>query len=229
MKKKEAIRTFNFSDAVLVIKGREKIAFMKRDAAEFANFDIKTTDVAQLETSLTAFSESITDIEALSDQTEVTAIKDVKAEELRVAIRDLMTRVELKFGLSTARYKKFGTETLSKQSDADLLITGKRVVRVAKTLLSELAPKGVTPAMLAAITTLYSDFEELLITMKIKIGDRDVLQEDRVEEANRIYATLVSYTNTGRNIWSTSNVAKYNDYVIYNTISGEAPVDEPVI
>jgi hypothetical protein len=165
----------------------------------------------------------------LSDQTEVTAIKNGKAEELRVAIRDLMTRVELKFGLSTARYRKFGTGILSKQSDADLLITGKRVVRVAKTFLSELAPKGVTPAMLTAITTLYSDFEELLITMKIKIGDRDVLQEDRVEEANRIYATLVSYTNTGRNIWSTSNVAKYNDYVIYNTISGEAPVDEPIV
>lgn len=29
MKKKETVRTFNFSDAVLITKGKEKIAFMK--------------------------------------------------------------------------------------------------------------------------------------------------------------------------------------------------------
>ena len=159
MKKKEVVRTFNFSDAILITKGKEKIAFMKRDATEFEGFGVATLEVTELEQSLTDFSDSITDIEALSDQTEVTAIKDAKAEELRVAIRDLMTRVELKFNTGTARYKKFGTDTLSKQSDADLVITGKRVVRVANSILSELAPKKVTPAMLNLITTLYNDFE----------------------------------------------------------------------
>jgi hypothetical protein len=221
MKKKEVVRAFNFSDAVLVTKGKEKIAFMKRDAVEFAKFGIASTDIATLENSITTFSDSITDIEALSDQTEVTAIKDTKAEELRVALRDLMTRVELKFDTGTAKYKKFGTETLSKQTDAELLITGKRAVRVATTFLTELAEKGVTTSTLTAITTLSNDFEELLISMKIKIGDRDVMQEERVELANSIYAKLVSYTTTGRNIWSTTNVAKYNDYLVYNTSTGE--------
>lgn len=224
MKKKEVLRTFNFSDAVLITKGKEKIAFMKRDAAKFDGFGITNTDLDNLENSITDFSEGITDIEALSDQTEVTAIKDAKAEELRVAIRDLMTRVELKFEQGTAKYKKFGTDTLSKQSDAELLITGKRVVRVANTLLTELAEKGVTPAMLTTITTLATEFEELLIDMKIKIGNRDIMQEERVEQANSIYATLVSYTTTGRNIWNTNNVAKYNDYVLYNTPSGEEEI-----
>ena len=138
MKKKEVFRTFNFSDAVLITKGKEKIAFMKRDATKFAGFGITNTNLDNLENSITAFSEGITDIEALSDQTEVTAIKDAKAEELRVAIRDLMTRVELKFDQGTAKYRKFGTDTLSKQSDAELLITGKRVVRVANTLFKTL-------------------------------------------------------------------------------------------
>jgi hypothetical protein len=41
-----------------------------------------------------------------------------------------MARAELKYGNSNAKYKKFGTEALSQQSDSDLLITGKRVVRV---------------------------------------------------------------------------------------------------
>ena len=61
----------------------------------------------------------------------------------------------------------------------------------------------------------------LIIDMKIKIGERDILQENRVETANAIYATLVNYTKAGQSIWSSRNVAKYNDYVLYNTISGE--------
>jgi hypothetical protein len=228
MKKKEVVRTFNFSDAVLVTKGKEKIAFIKRDASEFAKFGITDANIASLENSLTVFSETATDVEALNEQTEVTTIKDAKAEELRVAIRAVMTRVELQFGLTSSKYRKFGTDTLSKQTDADLLITGKRVVRVAKMFLSELAKKGLTQTMLDTITGICNDFENLIIDMKIKIGDRDIQQEDRIEAANIIYNILVSYTNTGQSIWTTSNVAKYNDYVLYNTTTGDAPVN-PVI
>lgn len=57
--------------------------------------------------------------------------------------------------------------------------------------------------------------------MNLKISDRDIEQESRVEAGNAIYNTLIKYTNTGQSIWVSSNVAKYNDYVIYNTASGE--------
>ena len=49
------------------------------------------------------------------------------------------------------------------------------------------------------------------------------MQEDRVEAGNTIYTTLVKYTSIGLSIWETSDVAKYNDYVIYNTATGEMP------
>ena len=229
MKKKEVVRVFNFSDAVLVTKGKEKVAFMRRDAVAFAQFGIQETSINQLASSLEAFADGITDVEAVGDQTTITALKDAKAEEVRVAIRAIMTRVELQFGVNTSTYRKFGTEALAQQPDADLLITGRRVVRVGNTLLSALAAKGVTPALLTQLTTLCLDFENLIIDMKIKIGERDVLQEERVEMANAIYTTLASYAKTGQNIWETSNVAKYNDYVIYNTITGEPAVESPII
>jgi hypothetical protein len=229
MKKKETVRLFNFSDAVLVTKTKEKIAFVRRDAAEFVTFGIKASEVNQLETDINLFANAITDIEAVGDQTAVTALKDAKAEDLRVAIRGVMSRVELKFKPNTSKYRKFGTDALAQQTDADLLLVGKRVVRVANVFLAELTEKGITTAMLANITTLCNDFENLIIDMKIKIGERDVLQEERVEMANAIYATLVSYTNTGQSIWTTSNVAKYNDYVLYNTPTGDAPLAAVVL
>ncbi|PKB17519.1 hypothetical protein [Flavobacterium sp. 5] len=223
MKKPLVSRLYKFSDATLVTTGKEKIAFMRRDAAAFTPFGISAALLSSLETAINTFSNTITDIEAVSNQTGVTASKDAKADQLRVAIRTVMARVELKYGTSNAVYRKFGTEALSQQSDSDLLITGKRVVRVGTEFLPTLTANGLTVAMLTAITTLCNEFENLIIDLKIKIGERDIAQEDRVEAGNNIYHILVKYTTMGLSIWETSDVAKYNDYVIYNTINSEAP------
>ena len=223
MKKTPVVRLYIFSDATLVTTAKEKIAFMRRDAAAFTPFGITATLVTSLETAINTFSNTITDIESLSNQTEVTTNKDAKAEQLRVAIRTIMARVELKYGTDSARYKKFGTEALSKQTDSDLLITGKRVARVGTEYLATLTTNGLTAAMLTDVTKLCNEFELLIIDLKIKIGDRDIKQEDRVEAGNSIYKTLSKYTAIGQTIWETTDIAKYNDYVIYNTVSGETP------
>jgi hypothetical protein len=231
MKKPSVVRLYRFSDATLVTTGKEKIAFMRRDVAAFTPFGVTAALVTSLETAINVFSNSITDIESVSNQTGVTTNKDTKADQLRVAIRNVMARAELKYGTDSAKYKKFGTEALARQSDSDLLITGKRVVRVGTEFLADLTANGLTAAMLTAITTLCNEFEVLIIDLKIKIGERDIMQEDRVEAGNIIYKTLVQYTTTGLSIWETSDVAKYNDYVIYNTVSGETPevVAQPIV
>jgi hypothetical protein len=48
---------------------------------------------------------------------------------------------------------------------------------------------------------------------------------------NMIYKTLIQYTTTGLSICQTTDVAKYNDYVVYNTVSGETPevATEPIL
>ena len=222
MKKPSVIRLYNFSDATLVTTGKEKIAFMRRDVAAFTPFGITATLMTSLQTAINTFLNTITDIEAVSNQTSITAKKDVKADQLRVAIRTIMTRVELKYGTKDAIYRKFGTDALSQQSDSDLLITGKRVVRAGTEFLATLTANGLTAAMLTALTTLCNEFDTLLLDQKIKIGDRDIMQEDRVEAGNAIYKTLVKYTTAGLSIWETSDVAKYNDYVIYNTVNAES-------
>lgn len=95
------------------------------------------------------------------------------------------------------------------------------MIRVGTIWLTELTADGLTAAMLTALITLANQLETLIIDQKIKIADRDIIQEDRVEAGNASYTSLVNFTNAGRNIWETSDVAKYNDYLIYNTESGE--------
>lgn len=224
MKKKEAVRAYNFSDAKLVTTVNEKIAFIRRDAAEFNGFGITSAMVDALESQTNLFSNTATDVELVGNQKEVTATKEALAEQLRQAIRGVMSRVVLKYEEQTAKYKKFGTEALSQQSDAQLLVIASRVVRVGTEMLADLADNGLTTAMLSHIKSIRDDLEQELISMNLKISDRDIEQENRVEAGNAIYNTLIKYTNTGQSIWVSSNVAKYNDYVIYNTASGEVAV-----
>lgn len=226
MKKNEVTRLYNFSDAQLVAIGNEKIAFMRRDLADFAFFGLGEPQFTALETKIDAFSNLVTDIESASNQVQITEEKDAKAEELKMAIRSVMTRVAQKNGEKSSRYKNYGVDALSKQSDADLIITAKRVVRVGTNNLDDLASVGLTMGLLENISNINTQFETLLIDQKLKIGERDIEQEDRVEAGNVIYTDLVTYTKTGQDIWVSKEVAKYNDYVIYNTESGENP-DEP--
>ncbi|OYX83011.1 MAG: hypothetical protein B7Y83_12900, partial [Flavobacteriales bacterium 32-34-25] len=72
MKKSSVSRLYKFSDASLVTTAKEKIAFMRRDVTAFTPFGITATLVTSLETATNAFSNTITDIEAVNNQTQVT-------------------------------------------------------------------------------------------------------------------------------------------------------------
>ncbi len=229
MKKKEVVRAYNFTDAKLVTTTNEKIAFIRRDAAEFSGYGITAAMVDELGAKNELFSDSVTDIEMRGKQTEVTAAKNLLVDELQEAIRGVMSRVVLKYAEESARYRRFGTETLSKQSDAQLLLIASRVFRVGTDKLDDLAVHGLTAAMLNNLKALRDDLEQEIIGMNLKISDRDIEQESRVEAGNAIYHTLVKYTNTGQSIWASTSVAKYNDYVIYDTPSGTAEPETPPV
>lgn len=226
MKKREVVRNYKFSDGRLVTISNEKIAFIRRDAAEFVGYGITAALVDALESRTNLFSEGVTDVELVGDQTEVTIGKDALADQLQEAIRGVMSRVVLKYDEKSATYRKFGTEALSQQSDAELLVVASRVFKVGTTMLADLTVHGLTAVMLNNVKAVRGQLEEELVSMKLKIADRDIEQESRVEAGNEIYTALVKYTKTGRSIWASSNVAKYNDYVIYDTVSGAAP-DSP--
>ena len=92
MKKQNVVRLYNFSDARLVSVIKEKISFMRRDQEVFTPFGITSALLTALETDADSFADSVSDIEAISDQTGVTAQKVDKADQLKMAIRAVMAR-----------------------------------------------------------------------------------------------------------------------------------------
>jgi len=228
MKKKEVQRGYHFSDAELITTGKAKIAFMRRDIREFEAYGIDATAINNLETAIETFTDNNSDVELAGKQVLSTEAKDAKAEQLREEIRGVMARVALKHNAATTEYKMFGTELLSRQTDSELLLTAKRVYRLGTEGLATYNANGLQLGMLAQIIAYREELDDLMVDQKIKIGIRDNLQEHRVEEGNAIYKTLSSYTSTGMSIWVSSNVAKYNDYIIYDTPTGLPPIEPKV-
>ena len=222
MKKIEPVRVYKFSDGKLITLVEEKIANAQRDSTEFEQYGITYDTINLLQTDMITFRDLPTDVEVLGKQVIVTEAKDIAAEALRVAIRELMSRVEIKYKVGSARYNQYGTEELSRQTDANLLVVGRRVQRLSVENIDDLASCGVNDDLINNLKNHIAVLDKNLIEAGIKKGDRDIEQEDRVLLGNKIYEQLVKITNTGQRIWETKNIARYNDYIIYNTHNGEA-------
>jgi hypothetical protein len=88
-------------------------------------------------------------------------------------------------------------------------------------MLDDLAEKGLTQQMLDDLETVIGEFDNALSMQEDAISSRDIATEERIEKANAIYAIVSKHCDTGKRIWVSSNQAKYNDYVIYDTPSGK--------
>ena len=216
----EQKRTYNIEDANLITTSKIKIAFMRRDIVKLAEFGITTAILTAFENQVNAFEAFPTDKELVGYQELATENKNAKAAELKDAIEPIRARAETKFSYGSAKYKTFGITDISRYDDANLLIAGRRVVRIGNVYLTDLAPLGLSASILSSLTTLCNDFENLIITQDVKIGERDIAQEDRVEIGNAIFALLKNYCRLAKTAWRTLDAAKINDYLIYDSPSG---------
>ena len=217
MKTKNISRLYNFSDAELTAKSFEKIAFMRRDAAKFEAFGIDAEEISEFEQTAKAFSNLETDVEARNDLAEMTQKRDLKAEELRVAVRRLLLVAKQSFGEGSARHKSFMRGTLSKLKGAELVFAARLAARKGADFLPQLAAGGVSLATLSEIDALRDEFDNLFIEQLLKASDRLVLYEDRIVLGNSLYVALANYLSTGRLIWETVSPARYNDYKVYDS------------
>lgn len=222
MEKKPAERLYKFPDGTLVIKGNNFITSARRDATEFGERNITDANTfSVIEADIDAFKNLPTDEELEGIKMDFTEKKDLKKDAIKTQIAHIMTCAENIFGTNSAKYYRFGAKGVDAMVESELLKCARRVARTANSLMTSLAAEGVTVADTATLLTTADDYEEAINDQLDAANDRNIAAEERIEAGNAIYLKLVKLTNTGKNIWFTVNEAKYNDYIIYNTKSGE--------
>jgi hypothetical protein len=197
-----------------------KVGFMLRDLVEFIKYGVTEEKLTALKALLSDFANIPTDEELRGAQVLATQGKDEAGVLLRDAVSEIMRRVQNKFGAASGNYRKFGASGVSDLDGGMLSYVGKRVRRVAELMLPDLESEGLTLEILNELSTRLEAYDQALANQEDVIAERDIATENRVEKANEIYALLVKYCNTGKQIWEDTNEAKYNDYIIYNTPTG---------
>lgn len=226
---KPTLRIFKFSDAYLKQKSDSVAESMDRDGAEFTLRGITNVMTEAFADLSTAFGSMDSDEMWIGNVTDATQTKDALAAGLKSQARIIRNMAEIKWTTKSGRYRSYGFDDMDGLNDNNLVRLGRRIITVATDQEADLASEGFTPAMLTAFTSVVDDFDDS-VDNKIDVEkERDIAQQDRVEAGNELYGFLDKYCSIGKSMWF-SDPAKFNDYVIYPSGSGEEepPVEPPL-
>ena len=217
MRKQSTNRQYNFPDADLYLKCLDAIRFAHRDKDHFNHYGYSQDRLKGFMNQCEKFKALPDDDEMVGDQMIVTDKKYDSAEQLKSAIRSLMTRIETRYSNRSGRYRKFGTAKMGDMTDAQLLFCGRRVVRVARQQIDFIADLGVNENVLKRISDAAKDFENAMNIQQDKVADRDISVERRIEQGNALYQELVVLCNIGKDIWNNRDAQKYEHYCLYES------------
>ena len=217
MKKQPGHRQFNFPDADLYTMCMQTIRQAHRDIEQFKQYGYQPDKLTGFAAHCEKFKNLPDDDEMVGDQMIVTEKKYEAAEKLKAAIRSIMTRVEMKYGNRSGRYRKFGTAKMGDMTDAQLLFCGRRVVRVCRAQIDFLADVGVNETPILKVQDACAVFETALNIQQDKIADRDISVESRIDHSNKIYQLMIEVCTIGKDIWTDKDPVKYEQYCIYES------------
>ena len=221
MKKNPVAREFKLADAYLKQKADEFINLLDRDIIEFTDRGYNPTKKTEFTNARDAVDNFPSDEQLEAIKIEFTAQKDVARNALAKTMRTILNMAQNVFGFASAKYKEFGASDLARQSDAELVRNARIMTVTADKYLTELASEGLTADKITTLSN-QRDILDIAIDAQAKgISDRDVATEDRVEILNILYRLVMKYAGIGQDIFYETDEAKYNDYVIYNTPSGQ--------
>lgn len=227
MKKTMATRNYKLADAILKQKADEFLNLLDRDI-EFADRGYN----AAAKTQFIALRDDVevlpSDEKLESQKIELTATKDAARSALEKTMRTIFNMASNRFGSQSAQYRSFGNAEISRLPDAELVRVSKIMIIAANANLAEMATEGLTQAMIDSLTTKSETLDVAIDDVAKGISDRDIATEHRIETLNSLYNLVIKYAGIGQDIFYEVNEAKYNDYVIYDTVDG-LPENPPIV
>jgi hypothetical protein len=217
MKKQAGHRQYNFPDADLYTLCTQTIRNAHRDIEHFKQYGYALDKLTGFSTQCDKFKNLPDDDELVGDQMIVTEKKGDSSEKLKHAIRSIMTRVEMKYGNRSGRYRKFGTAKMGDMTDAQLLFCGRRVARVCRNQADFLSDVGVNENQIQRVLDACAAFETAMNIQQDKVADRDIAVEYRIEQGNKIYQLMIEASNVGKDIWVEKDPVKYEQYCVYES------------
>lgn len=227
MKQKMAVRNYNFTDAKLKQLADALLLQIDRDIQDFNDRGFTPAKRSELKSLIEQFENLPSDEQLEGIKMTTTEEKNAVRVKIETALRSIFLMARLVFGENSGKYKEFGNTDLSRQSDEELNRNTAMLVVTSKKYLNDLAAEGLNLAKIDAIDQMKQVFDASIDAQRIAVAERDSGTQNRINMGNALYALMTKYCEIGKDIYYSTNEAKYNDYVIYNTSSGEElPAEE---
>ena len=222
-RKEQALTHFKFSFGHLKQLADRTLQLIDRDITQFTDRGFNAAKRTALVTAINDFANFSTDDQMLSIQTGVTDTKKANRDALEKHMRTTLLAARNVFGESSSMYKEFGPADVTSQTDANLVRNARAMSTTATKYLTPLATEGITAAKITAMDTARNAFDSSIDLQDQAITNRDNGTEQRAMLANNLYALIVKYSETGKDIWVAVSESKYNDYIIFDTPTADTP------
>lgn len=216
MNKKESVRRYKFSDAVLKQKALQFQSLISRDIDLLSTRGMTAARQAEFTTAFQEFFLFPSDTQFESDKMIKSENKIMAREDLEKQIRDIQFMASMAFYDKPAYIKAFGEADLTRQTDADLVQTGLEASTAINKYRTQLEAEGLTATIINTFNTICAEFQRAYQEQQEAINDRDINTNVRIELGNKLYDLVVKYALLGQNVWQSKDEAKYNDYLIYD-------------
>ena len=219
-------RNYNLADADLCVFASNLVAKMTRDLLDLKNFGVTAQNITELETLGNVFETFPSDDYFIGTVMIATDAKLAIFDQIREVIRNMATRVELKWGLDSGQYRVLGVTGMTRFDENKLLLKSRAMHETMTKYLADLAAFGLTQAELDAWEALNESCETAMRTQSLAQSERDDSTNNRIKAGNALYEKVAEYCEIGKRVYVKTNPAKYNDYIIYGHAAG--PVKPPV-
>ncbi|MDT3738183.1 MAG: fibronectin type III domain-containing protein [Candidatus Kapabacteria bacterium] len=213
----ELRRNYKMTDAQLCMFASNLCNFLTRDILDFSAIGLSAPAIASFKALGDAFEVFSPDGSIIGDVMITTENKKSLREQVEETIRTMALRVEQKWGTNSGKYRRLDIRTPSILADDSLLVMSRTVHAKMVEYQPDLVDLGLTPELLDDYEDLNEQFELAKNAQSDAVALRDVKKDERINKGNELYKMVTFYCNYGKIIYSKTNPAKYNDYVIYDS------------
>ncbi len=213
---------FHMTFGKLIQKTDNLLGSADRDSEILVGYGITPEIISNILRLRNDFANFLTDVEMNGIKVGKTKVKNLAATATLSGIRGIFRRVALKGGKTSWHYKSLVHGDLTRMDDSNLCRTGYAVARAAEKLVSDFSSVGLT---LAVVNDLFDKTEALdaaIDEQQEAIKARDKATHDRRIMANSLYTAISMLSEAGKAAFIETDETLYNDYVIYETPTGNS-------
>ena len=216
-------KKFNFSYGELTQRCDRVSELMTRDASNFEEIGYTAEFITSFKAQTDAFKTMESDTYWQGQQMMKTEGKNKSRQRLSHLISEFRFRAKLALGEDSVEYRSFRFSRLANLDENQLIIYANHVIKTASPLLPQLALRRIDEANLQEINDEAIQLDNSIDEQKAAISIREQKSFERIAAANELYKTMSEVCEVGKRIWEGTNVAFYDDYLIYGS---QAPIDD---